>query len=85
MASKGGAKTIGNGAKTINFELFYALYVGFQPDPLRFFAPLEQHVFATPHEPLPFVGLEAGIFLLFVGLYHYAVCTLTALRSFTVR
>jgi hypothetical protein len=49
MASKGGAKTIGNGAKTINFELFYALYVGFQPDPLRFFAPLEQHVFANPH------------------------------------
>jgi hypothetical protein len=63
-----GAKTIENGAKTINFELFYALYVGFQPDPLRFFAPLEQDVFRASHEALPFVGLEAGIFLLFVGL-----------------
>jgi len=38
---KGGAKTIENGAKTINSELFYALYVRFQPDPLRFFAPME--------------------------------------------
>ena len=68
MAPKRGAKTIENGAKTINFELFYALYVGFQPDPPRFFAPLEQDVFATSHEALPFVGLGAGIFLLFVGL-----------------
>ena len=68
MASKGGAKTIENRAKTINFELFYALYVGFQPDPPQFFAPMEQDVFATSHAALPFVGLEAGIFLLFVGL-----------------
>jgi len=41
MAPQGGAKTIENGAKTINFELFYALYVGFQQDPLRIFAPME--------------------------------------------
>jgi hypothetical protein len=26
---KKGPKTLKNGAKTINFELFYALYVGF--------------------------------------------------------
>ena len=68
MAPKRGAKTIEKGAKTINFELFYALYVRFQPDPLRLFAPLEQDVFAASHEPLPFAGLETGIFLLFVGL-----------------
>jgi hypothetical protein len=68
MAPKRGAKTIENGAKTINFELFYALYVGFQPDPLRLFAPLEQDVFAASRAALPFVGFEAGIFLLFVGL-----------------
>ena len=68
IGSKKGAKTIKNGAKTINFELFYALYVGFQPDPPRFFVPLEQDVLATSHAALPFVSFEAGIFLLFIGL-----------------
>ena len=71
--SKMGAKTIENGAKTINSELFYALYVRFQPDPLRSFAPMEQDVFRASDESLPFVGLEAGIFLLFVGLQRDSV------------
>jgi hypothetical protein len=29
---------------------------------------MEQDVLAALHEALPFVGLEAGIYLLFVGL-----------------
>jgi hypothetical protein len=68
MAPKRGAKTIEKGAKTINFKLFYALYVGFQPDLLPFLVRMEQDVFRASHAALPFVGLEAGIFLLFVGL-----------------
>jgi hypothetical protein len=75
MRIKMRAKPSKTGAKSINFEPFYALYGGFQPDLSRFFVHMEADFLAVSHSTPSFAGLETDSFLLFVGLWDYTVFT----------